>query len=71
MAESSEQETTQTYATADNQADSAGHQKCSLCHICPTFLGICYFIWLAILVITITIILIILFRRKDDQKEKH
>lgn len=71
MAESSEQETTQTYATADNQADSAGRQKCSLCHICPTFLGICYFIWLAILVITITIIGIILFRRKDDQKEKH
>lgn len=71
MAEASEQETTQTYATADNQADSAGRQKCSLCHICPTFLGICYFIWLAILVITITIIGIILFRRKDDQKEKH
>lgn len=59
-----------TYAIAYNQANSAGHAKCSLCHICPTFLGICWFIWLAVLVIVVTIILIIVFRRKDERKEK-
>ncbi len=59
-----------TYAIAYNQANSAGHAKCSLCHICPTFLGICWFIWLAILVIVVTVVLIILFRRKDERKEK-
>ena len=44
--------------------------KCSLCHICPTFLGICYFIWLAILIVVIIIVLIIISRRKNDRRQK-
>lgn len=41
--------------------------KCSLCHICPTFLGICCFIWLAILVIVIILALVILRKRKEQE----
>ncbi len=46
--------------------------KCSLCHICPTFLGICYFIWLAIIIALILIIWIVIRRnnRKQDEQEK-
>lgn len=34
--------------TGDISADAG--QKCSLCHICPAFLGICCFIWLAVII---------------------
>ncbi len=61
-----------TYAIAYSQAAGAAKSsKCSLCHICPTFMGICCFIWLAVLTVLVTIVLIIVFRRKDDRKERH
>ena len=61
-----------TYAIAYSQAAGAAKSsKCSLCHICPTFMGICCFIWLAILTVLVTIVLIIVFRRKDDRKKRH
>ncbi len=57
------------YAIAYEQAD--GNLRCGLCHICPTFLGICYFIWLAVIVIAILLIIWILVRRrKKEEKEK-
>ncbi|MCM1266638.1 MAG: hypothetical protein NC302_01930 [Bacteroidales bacterium] len=46
------------------QAD--GGAKCGLCHICPTFLGVCYFIWLAIIIAAIIIIILLVRRKKDD-----
>lgn len=39
-----------SYAIAYVETDGTGAGsggKCGLCHICPTFLGICYFVWLA------------------------
>lgn len=43
--------------------------KCGLCHICPTSLGICYFIWLAI-VLALVIYLIIRRKRKEEESEE-
>ena len=42
-----------------------------LYHICPTFLGICYFIWLAFIlaVIAIVIFVILRCRKKEEEKE--
>ena len=42
--------------------ESESDHKCGLCHICPTFLGICYFIWLAVIVAVI----IVMMRRKKE-----
>ncbi len=42
--------------------------KCSLCHICPTFLGICYFIWLAI-IIALALVIYLIIRRKHKEEE--
>lgn len=44
--------------------------KCSLCHICPTFLGICYFIWLAIIIALILMIWIVIRRNSGKQDEQ-
>ena len=44
--------------------------KCGLCHICPTFLGNCYFIWLAfILAVMAVVIFVALRRRKGEETE--
>lgn len=64
-----------TYAILYQMREGDGGKseaKCSLCHICPTFLGICYFIWLAIIIAVILIIWIVIRRnnRKQDEKEK-
>lgn len=62
-----------SYAIAYVQTDSAGADaKCGLCHICPTFLGICYFIWLAFVLAVIAIVIfVILRRRKKEEQEGH
>ena len=40
--------------------------RCGLCHICPTFLGICCFVWLAIILLAVlTVVLVVLRRRKE------
>ncbi len=60
-----------SYAIAYQQTDGAGAgnaEKCGLCHICPTFLGICYFIWLVIAVAVIIIVIILLRRRTQEEK---
>lgn len=60
-----------TYAiayTMENGTPADG--KCSLCHICPTFLGICYFIWLAIIIAAVVIIILLLRRRKQGEEDE-
>lgn len=56
-----------SYAIAYVQAEGAGH-KCSLCHICPTFLGICYFVWLAIIILVMIVVIILLRKKKENQE---
>ena len=43
--------------------------RCSLCHICPTFLGICCFIWMTVIILVIVTMIFLLFwkRRKDEE----
>ncbi len=54
------------YALAYRQADGTGESgRCGLCHICPTFLGICYFIWL-IMIVAVVATGIILLRKKKN-----
>lgn len=56
-----------SYAIAYEEADGAGGtHKCGLCHICPTFLGVCCFIWLAVIVAVILAAVILVLRRKKD-----
>lgn len=61
-----------SYAIAYVEMEGAGADngaKCGLCHICPTFLGICYFIWLA-LIIALVLIIYIIWRKKRQKEEK-
>ena len=41
--------------------DSVQKAKCGLCHICPTFLGICCFVWLAILIAAAALACMVLY----------
>ena len=60
-----------SYAIAYVETDTTDTDaKCSLCHICPTFLGICYFIWLAVILALALIIYFIIRRRKRQEEEK-
>ncbi len=63
-----------SYAIAYVETDetgTGGGAKCGLCHICPTFLGICYFIWLAVIIAVIVIvILLVLHRKKEEELEE-
>ena len=58
------------YAIAFRQTDTditqGGNTKCGLCHICPTFLGICCFIWLAVIAAVILVVVIVILRRKKE-----
>lgn len=57
-----------TYAIAYRQAGADNGAKCGLCHICPTFLGICCFIWLAVIVAVVVIVIILVLRRKKEEE---
>ena len=60
-----------SYAIAYVETDETGADngaKCGLCHICPTFLGLCCFVWLAIIIL-IMIVMIILLRKKKEEQE--
>jgi len=59
------------YAIAYEQADKGklsasgeSSAKCGLCHICPTFLGICLFIWLAVILALLLIIWIVIWSKR-------
>ncbi len=61
------------YAIAFKQTDTdnahGGNAKCGLCHICPTFLGFCCFIWLAVIAaVCIVVVILILKRKKETEK---
>lgn len=58
-----------TYAIAYKQDSVAAHM-CDLCHICLTFLGICYFVWLLIFLLVIGLILFLLWRRRREKSER-
>ena len=61
-----------TYAILYQMQEDAGEKpaaKCSLCHICPTFLGICYFIWLAIIIVLALLVIYLIIRRKRKKEE--
>lgn len=57
-----------TYAILYRMQESGGGKtaaKCGLCHICPTFLGICCFVWIAIIILVIILAWIILRKKKE------
>lgn len=43
---------------------------CGLCHICPTFLGICCFIWLAALAAALVALVILMRRMEREEAEE-
>ena len=60
-------------STSSGEADPdenapAEKGKCSICHFCPQPLGLCIFIWLAILLVVIAVIVIILKAKKKNKK---
>ncbi len=60
-----------SYAIAYTEIDTTeagGSLKCELCHICPTFFGICCFIWL-ILIAVVTAVVVIMLRRKEKEPQ--
>lgn len=60
-----------TYAIAYKQVSGTGeNHKCGLCHICPTFLGICCFVWLAIILAVLSGIWMISRRNRKEKKNK-
>ncbi len=59
-----------TYAIA-YQLKGTEDGKCSLCHICPTFLGICWFIWLLLAAVIIAVLTGIMIKvKKNTWKEQ-
>lgn len=46
------------------------NHKCGLCHICPTFLGICCFVWLAVILAAVLSIWIVLRRNRREKEER-
>ena len=56
-----------------------GVAKCRLCHICPTFRGVCCFIWLVVIVAVVVLMGLILYlgyfcityRRRQRQESKN
>lgn len=60
-----------SYAIAYVETDGTDTDvKCGLCHICPTFLGICYFIWLAFILAVIAIVIFVILRRKKEEEQE-
>lgn len=60
-----------SYAIAYVETEGTGavsKEKCSLCHICPTFLGICCFIWL--IVITAAVIVVVFMQRRGRKEQE-
>lgn len=54
-----------SYVIAYREAGAAdGRAVCRLCHICPTFLGVCCFIWLAAIVAAAIGAVIVIQKRK-------
>ncbi len=57
-----------SYAIAYVETDSADSgAKCSLCHICPAFYGVCCFIWLALILAVMGIVTLVVWRRRKAE----
>lgn len=56
-----------SYAIAYAAAGANNVHKCGLCHICPTFLGICCFIWLVVVIAAFSVIAVVILRRKKNE----
>lgn len=54
---------------AQRQAGAGQPARCGLCHICPTFLGICLFVWAGILAAAALLALLLLRRRRKRGEE--
>ena len=60
-----------SYAIAYVETESTDTDaECGLCHICPTFLGLCYFIWLAVILAVILIVILVVWRRRKEEAEE-
>ncbi len=60
-----------SYAIACAETEGAGADaKCGLCHICPTFLGICCLIWLAFISAAVAIVVFVVLRRKKEEEKE-
>ena len=60
-----------SYAIAYAETEGAGADaKCGLCHICPTFLGICCLIWLAFISAAVAIVVFVVLRRKKEEEKE-
>jgi|GEM_PF-1377538 len=60
-----------SYAIAYVETDgTSADAKCGLCHICPTFLGICYFIWQAFILAVMAIVIFVAARRRREEEQK-
>ena len=51
-------------------ADKPAKDECPICHFCPQPLGLCIFIWIAIILVVLVVIFIIVkaTKKKDDKK---
>ena len=58
-----------TYAIAYPQEVQQAQSTCALCHICPTFLGICCFVWLAIALVIIAAVIVLYSKKRKKDKE--
>ncbi len=59
------------YAIAYEEPEGAVRAgKCGLCHICPAFLGICLFVWLAVILAAVLIIWIVIRRKKKKRRKQ-
>ena len=58
-----------SYAIAyvDTEGADSG-AKCSLCHICPALFGVCCFIWLAVILAVMVIVILVAWRRRKAEE---
>ncbi len=60
------------YEQIDNEAtgipDVNEDRRCELCHICPTFLGVCCFVWLMLFAVAATAVIIIIRQKEKRNK---
>ena len=60
-----------SYVIAYRETGGAyGSAVCGLCHICPTFLGICCYVWLAVIAAAAIAVAVILIQRRKKEATK-
>ncbi len=64
QADNMQQSEDATVQTVQAEGTGQGH-KCGLCHICPTFLGFCCFVWLIIIVASAVTGIVLLRKKKN------